>query len=106
MALFLVFGLYFVYVIYLFIITWRISYTLYFVKRTLLFGSYISYRQEGIEQLLGLHPAVKVASPAEMAIQKALAGRLSEFTSSAPVSVSFLFYFIPFNTAMWLHSRI
>ena len=41
---------------------------------------------------------MKVASQAEMAIQKALAGRLAEFTSSAPVvhsspsSISILFY--------------
>jgi hypothetical protein len=39
--------------------------------------------------LLGLHPAVKVASPAEMAIQKALAARVADFTSSAPVCFFF-----------------
>lgn len=42
-------------------------------------------RQEGIDQLLGLHPAVKTASPAEVAIQKAMASRISEYTTSATV---------------------
>lgn len=41
-----------------------------------------SARQEGIDQLVGLHHAVKVASQAEMNVQKLMAARASEFTQT------------------------